>query len=923
MKKITSLVMLLFTVLSFSQDINGKIQTYLNENKEKLNLSNLDINDWIVESTGNSESTGIDNYFIKQRYQGIEIFRAVTNVWVKNNEVIDAKSRFVANLAIKVNTSTPSLSAIDAAGKAFTHFNITSKYPFQVLETISANKYKINNGDLTEDPIVAQLVFQQMKTGSLRLAWDLTFYTSDYNHLWSIRIDATNGTILEQNDQTVSCSFKKDVVHANAMSNKFVSSFYKPAVSPLQVQSGTYTVIPFSYISPDHSPFVAIANPDNATASPYGWHDTNGATGAEYTVTRGNNVWARTDYTGVNPTTASTVSTANGYSPDGGASLTFNFPYAGKSVSAQTSISAACTNLFYMNNIVHDVWYQYGFNEANGNYQQNNYGKGGTAADFVYADAQDGSTAATPTLDNSNFSAPVDGQKGRMQMYLWDIQKVTNPLFVVAPTAVAGNYNSRQNGFSPGHVDLPIAPAAIQSNLVIFNDGTADPGAPDNSDACTAAVNAAAISGHVVLIRRSLAAADGGNPCNFTVKIKNAQLAGATAVIVSNNIDVLDANNNPIDVPIGMSGADATITIPAIGVSKIVGDMLYAQLAAGVTTVKLQLPADYQPFVNSDGDFDNSIIAHEFGHGISIRLTGGRNNSSCLNNTDQAGEGWSDWFALMLQLKPGDVGTTPLGMATFVVNEPTTGAGIRDYPYTTDMAVNPMTYSYTNNYQYTDTSGNIVTEIHGTGSVWTTVLWDLAWAYIAKYGYDNNKYTGTGGNNKVMRLVLDACKLQPCSPSFIDSRDAIIAADQATTGGKDYCMIWQVFANRGFGINASAGDTNVGNDQVQDFTQPTIGTTPATGSNCTLSVDYFDNQNKDLFRVYPNPTNGDLNVRINSYVGKVNIQVIDINGRIVNEYRNEDFNVEKSLNLNSLQTGVYILKVTGDSLNFTQKIMKN
>ena len=923
MKKITSLLMILFTVVGFSQDYTGKIQTYLNSNKDKLQLTTTDINDWVIESTENSESTGINNYFIKQRYQGIEIFRAVTNVWVKNNEVIDAKSRFVSNLSMKTNTTSPSITAIDAVGKAFNHFNITSTSPIEVIETISPNKYKISNGDLIEDPITAQLVFQQMKTGSLRLAWDLTFYAPGYNHLWSIRIDATNGTILEQNDQTVSCSFKRSTSNKNSNVTKFISSFYKPTVSPVQVQSGTYTVIPFNYTSPDHSPFVAIANPDNALASPYGWHDTNGAAGAEYTYTIGNNVWARSDYGGVNPTTASTVSTANGYAPDGGTSLTFNYPYAGKSVSAKNSINAACTNLFYMNNIVHDIWYQYGFNEANGNYQQNNYGRGGVASDFVYADAQDGSTATTPTLDNSNFTAPVDGQKGRMQMYLWDIQKSIKPLFVITPAAAAGNYIAKQDSFSPGHVDLPIAPASIQSDLVIFDDGSADPGAPDNSDACSAAVNASAISGHVVLIRRSLAAASGGTPCNFTVKVKNAQLAGATAVIVSNNVDVLDANSNPVDVPIGMSGADATITIPAISVSKIVGDMLYAQLAAGVTNVKLQLPSDYQPFVNSDGDFDNGVIAHEFGHGITIRLTGGPANSSCLNNTDQAGEGWSDWFALMLQLKPGDVSTTPVGIGTFVINEPVNGGGIRDYPYTTDMTVNPMTYSYTNNYQYTDTNGNIQTEIHGTGSVWTTVLWDLAWAYIAKYGYDDNKYTGTGGNNKVMRLVLDACKLQPCSPSFIDSRNALIAADQATTGGADYCLIWQVFANRGFGVNASAGDTNIGDDQVQDFTQPTIGTTPATGSNCTLTVDYFNNKNQDLFRVYPNPTNGDLNIRINGYDGKINIQLIDINGRIVNEYINEDFNVEKSLNLNTLQTGVYILKVSGDSLNFTQRIIKN
>jgi hypothetical protein len=60
-----------------------------------------------------------------------------------------------------------------------------------------------------------------------------------------------------------------------------------------------------------------------------------------------------------------------------------------------------------------------------------------------------------------------------------------------------------------------------------------------------------------------------------------------------------------------------------------------------------------------------------------------------------------------------------------------------------------------------------------------------------KYGYSDNKYTGNGGNNKVMQLVIDGLKLMPCSPTFVTARDAIIA-DQATTGGNDYCMIWDV-----------------------------------------------------------------------------------------------------------------------------------
>jgi hypothetical protein len=72
--------------------------------------------------------------------------------------------------------------------------------------------------------------------------------------------------------------------------------------------------------------------------------------------------------------------------------------------------------------------------------------------------------------------------------------------------------------------------------------------------------------------------------------------------------------------------------------------------------------------------------------------------------------------------------------------------------------------------------------------------------------------------------VLDGFKLQPCSPTFVD-RNAIIAADQAITGGKDFVWFGS-FAARGLGLNASAGDRK--NVQAEDFTRP------AAGANCTL-----------------------------------------------------------------------------------------
>ena len=68
MKKITLLVVLLFTILGYSQDELGKIKQYLNENKATWNLNNQDIQELFIESELSSESTGIHNYFIKQKY---------------------------------------------------------------------------------------------------------------------------------------------------------------------------------------------------------------------------------------------------------------------------------------------------------------------------------------------------------------------------------------------------------------------------------------------------------------------------------------------------------------------------------------------------------------------------------------------------------------------------------------------------------------------------------------------------------------------------------------------------------------------------------------------------------------------------------------------------------------------------------------
>jgi hypothetical protein len=374
--------------------------------------------------------------------------------------------------------------------------------------------------------------------------------------------------------------------------------------------------------------------PGNSTS--LGWHNDGSVI---YESSRGNNVYAYEDRNADNlPGLSANSSTAQ---PD----LTFNFTpdYNLEPVITTPSPNQQfnTTNLFYWNNLVHDLAYIYGFTESARNFQNDNLSRGGAGADYVLAEAQDGGGT-----NNANFSTPADGGRGRMQMYLW-----------TAPT-------------------------------------------PDR-----------------------------------------------------------------------------------------------------------------------DGDVDNGIIIHEYTHGISNRMTG--SGSGCLSNAEQMGEGWSDYFALMMThdwatALPGDGFSKPRGIGTYALNQPITGLGIRQYRYTTDMSVNPLTY------------GNLSTVAvpHGVGTIWCTALWDMTWEIIQTAGINPSLHNigANGGNAIALKLVTEGLRLQPCSPGFIDGRDAILQADALFFGGTFNCAIMNAFARRGMGVGASQGSSNSRTDQILSF----VGCTPGT-----------------------------------------------------------------------------------------------
>lgn len=607
---------------------------------KKYELSKSDIQNLYVDSEYLTKKNQITHVYVGQQFEGIKIFNAISSIAIKNDDVFYVGSSFVKNVAEKINTVTPTVSKEQAIRNVASRFNLEVPNEIKLISS-TKNNYIFDKGNTFLENIPVKLVFTYVNQQELKLSWDVSLYTIDGKHNWNARVDAVNGNIIEFTDMVISCDFGTPCDIAGNHNHNEKNTYFTKKETPTLVGGAQYRVYALPAESPIHTTGrTLVVDPENTAASPFGWHDTNGASGAEYLITRGNNVHAYNDIANNN--------TSPGNEPNGGATLSFDFTSnlalaPNTNTAAAQNLNSNTTNLFYMNNMMHDIWYSYGFDEAAGNFQQNNYGNGGIGGDFVKAEAQDGGGT-----NNANFSTPPDGGNGRMQMYLWD----------------------------------------------------------------------------------------GSTP-------------------------------------------------------------------------------------NKDGDLDNGIIAHEYGHGISTRLAGGPNNSGCLSGDEQQGEGWADWFGLMITMKPGDVGTNGRGIGNYATSRPANGTGIRPYRYSTNMGINPHTYD----------SIKTVPVPHGVGSVWCAMLWDLTWAYVAKYGFDADLYNGTGGNNKVMQLVLDGLKLQPCGSGFVDSRDAILCADIALTGGDNQCLIWEVFARRGLGASAIQGTSASRADGTQAFDMPLAHIKPSLALN--------------------------------------------------------------------------------------------
>lgn len=621
----------LLAVFCFSaviaQNSDGLVREVIKANKLQTDDSQYEITSEHISSV-----SGVHHIYFRQIIEDIPVQGTESSLHLASSGAILSKEiNFYPFLEEGLITRNPSFTSPQSAIKTIAaQMGYQLKKPLnRILKDKESPKTQwYTNGGISQRDIKASLVYVETKEHTYDLAWEVDILENTYEHWWVFQVSATNGAILSKIDRMQSC-FEHDHSKETPNYNKNLVNINDAEHCETNESNACvecYEVFAFPFESPYSGDRTIEVNPANANASPYGWHDINGDPDPEYNVTNGNNV------------NAIEANDHFGYQPNGGLQLDFTgFPFDPEYSVTYQYEDASITNLFYWTNIMHDIVYQYGFDEAAGNFQFNNYGKEGVGGDPVKAHGQ-----SINRRCNASFSTRADGEEPLLTM----------------------------------------------------------------------------------------------NLCN-----------------------------------------------------------------------------------SKDGNYDASVIVHEYGHGISSRLTGGGVINNCLFHRENPSEGWSDWWSIILTMKPEDTGDMPRTIATYLLNQGPTGNGVRSFPYSTNMNVNPLTYE--------DLSSQL--GVHAIGAVWGQMIWEMTWALIDVYGFDPDVYNFTGdinvdaGNIMAMAIVTEGLKFTPCQPGFVDARDGILLAAAEIYGGDLACSLWPAFAKRGLGGFAEQGDPDQVGDEIASYLIPAEG----------------------------------------------------------------------------------------------------
>lgn len=342
---------------------------FLKQHDSLFSLSKADVNNLTLIRDDSDRGTEFLRY--AQTVGGIKVFEGEVSIVVnRNGEVLNVREGFlVSGQAVDL---APRFSEVEGIAQAFKY---SGKEVGTRLVGLKARAMKDESSQFANpisperEDVLSEL--NVLRIGdTARLAWHV-YADVGPNAWYETLVDANTGELLLRHNLYLDA----------AQGTVYTES---PAVAARQLVS-----------------FVG----DTVINTSAGWMGTS-------TVTTGNNVEA---YLDTDANNAPDNNNGAGLSVGHASSATqdFTFPFS-TAVDPRTQQAAVVTNLFYYNNIMHDFSYGLGFTETSGNFQTDNFGRGGTGNDSVRAEAQDGSGT-----DNANFATPPDGQRPRMQQYLF------------------------------------------------------------------------------------------------------------------------------------------------------------------------------------------------------------------------------------------------------------------------------------------------------------------------------------------------------------------------------------------------------------------------------------------------------------------------------------------------------------------------
>jgi hypothetical protein len=769
-------------------------------------LYNLGFSDVAGAYVANLHDTGRGAIVVKfrQRIDGVDVFRDELNVVLTREHALLAMSGYLAPSSLNNSVSAASAHAAatewriaedDAIGAALRDFDPALDLDSRAMRTSPGGDFDVvelpQSGDAIPRPAREKRVLFHLPE-QLEPAYYLELDVADRNttgsEMFAYVISAIDGRVLwrknltEDAGTTFSYRVWADPNGAHRPLNGpqgfggapnptgTLDGFQAPFTSPILMSLAS---APFSKGDPWLSSTATETNGNNADA----YVDANAPDG----------------FTAFKDLRAATTS-----------ATTFNYQYdlAAQPTVNNTQRSAAVTQLFYTVNWLHDVFYDSGFDEAAGNAQVSNFERGGLQGDGIRAEAQDYSGR-----NNANMSTPADGGRPRMQMYLFD-GIAARTLNVDSPASAQGDYATGVALFGPTSFD-------VATDVV----------AAVPADGCTAISN---VAGKIVFIDRGT--------CGFEMKAQNAKTAGAAGVIIGNvATSASPASRTTMGCATTTCAASAATLPPSFQLALADADRLRDALSHGGVHARLKRDTA----IDRDGSLDAEVVAHEWAHYLSNRLI---SNAAGLTSTQSRGmgEGWSDFNALLLIVRPEDAAVESnatfngvYGEGNFVTSGGSNGPlpnggyyfGIRRVPYSTTMTIDPLTLRHIAN-------GNAISgapiafgadgvnnaEVHATGEVWATMLWELYASLLRDTLGSNPRLTFAEAQQRMRDYLVASLKMTPPDPTFLDARNALLAAAFARDNA-DYQDFWKAFAKRGAGALAVSGDryssTNLGT--VENF----------------------------------------------------------------------------------------------------------